>query len=92
MLNKVIIITYANVSYIFNLQEVTSESFDQIDEFYKLITPNPDDEKPMKEQQRSASEHIVKFINSNSGPVVGTTCIFVVLESLVKLIEGINHW
>ena len=82
MPDKVIIITYVKSdSNIFNLQEVTAESFDQIDEFYKLITPNPDDEKPLKEQQRSASEHIVKFMNSNSGPVVGTTCIFVILLS-----------
>lgn len=65
--------------------EVTAESFDQIDEFYKLITPNPDDEKPMKEQQRSASEHIVKFMNSNSGPVVGTT--YKLLNELVTSIK-----
>ena len=49
----------------------------QIDEFYKVITPNPDeDDTPVKEQQLAASQHIVKFLEASPEAVVGTTCIF----------------
>ena len=56
-------------------QVVTEENFVQIDNFYKLITPNADEDEPMKEQQMAASEHIVKFLEASSEAVVGTTCI-----------------
>lgn len=56
-------------------QVVSEESFVQIDEFYKLITPNADGDEPMKEQQMAASQHIVKFLEASPEAVVGTTCI-----------------
>ncbi|KAJ7373524.1 Cell cycle associated protein 1, partial [Desmophyllum pertusum] len=52
---------------------VSEENFVQIDEFYKLITPNADGDNPMKEQQMAASRHIAKFLEANPGAVVGTT-------------------
>lgn len=55
---------------------MSAENFVQIDEFYKLITPNPDEDKPVKEQQLEASQHIVKFLEASTDAVVGTTCIF----------------
>ena len=65
-----------NVILIF--QVVSEESFVQIDEFYKLITPNADGDEPMKEQQMAASRHIVKFLEASSEAVVETTCILCV--------------
>lgn len=56
-------------------QVVSEESFVQIDEFYKLITPNADGDEPMKEQQMAASQYIVKFLEASPEAVVGTTCI-----------------
>ena len=54
---------------------MSEENFVQIDEFYKLITPNADADEPMKEQQMAASRHIVKFLESSPEAVVDTTCI-----------------
>ena len=61
---------------------MTAEKFVQIDDFYKLITPNPEEGKPMKEQQLEASQHIVKFLNALNHPVVGTTCILLMCSYL----------
>ena len=54
---------------------VSEESFVQIDDFYKLITPNADADEPIKEQQMAASRHIVKFLEGSPDLVVDTTCI-----------------
>lgn len=59
---------------------MSEEKFVQIDEFYKLITPNADEEKPIKEQQLAASQHIVKFLEASPEAVVGATCIFLLLN------------
>ena len=68
-------------------QVVSEESFVQIDEFYKLITPNADGDEPMKEQQMAASQHIVKFLEANGEAVVGTTCILWVSFCKICAIE-----
>ena len=62
-----------NLNVIF--QVVSEESFVQIDDFYKLITPNAEGDEPIKEQQMAASRHIVKFLDASPDAVVGTTCI-----------------
>lgn len=54
---------------------VSEESFVQIDDFYKLITPNADADELIKEQQMAASRHIVKFLEGSPDSVVDTTCI-----------------
>ena len=59
---------------------MSEESFVQIDKFYKLITPSVEEEKPIKEQQLLASQHIVKFLEASPEPVVETTCIFLSLK------------
>lgn len=69
---------------------VTAEKFVQIDDFYKLITPNPEEEKPMKEQQLEASQHIVKFLNALNHPVVGTT--YRELNKLVTSIKSCGYF
>lgn len=69
---------------------VSEENFVQIDEFYKLITPNPDDDKPIKEQQLSASQHIVKFLEASSESVVETT--YKALNELVASIKKCDYF
>ena len=64
---------------------MSEESFVQIDGFYKLITPNAEEEKPIKEQQLLASQHIVKFLEASPEPVVETTCIFLYVELTFKI-------
>ena len=71
---------------------MTEENFVQIDEFYKLITPNAEADEPMKDQQMAASRHIVKFLEASPEAVVGTTCIleFVLWDLLIECVHGNN--
>ena len=57
------------------LQSLTEDNFAQIDGFYKLITPSDENDLPLAEQQKKASEHIVNFLESSSEEVAGSSCI-----------------
>lgn len=69
---------------------VSEESFVQIDEFYKLITPSADAEEPVKEQQMAASLHIVKFLEGSPDSVVDTT--YKALNELVTSIKKCDYF
>ncbi|XP_078346159.1 uncharacterized protein LOC144631580 isoform X2 [Oculina patagonica] len=69
---------------------VSEENFVQIDEFYKLITPNADGDEPIKEQQMAASRHIVKFLDASPEAVVGTT--YKALNELVASIKKCGYF
>ncbi|EDO35920.1 predicted protein [Nematostella vectensis] len=64
---------------------VTEDQFVQIDEFYKLITPDEESDVPVAKQLRTASEHIVKLLDHNNSAVVGTT-----YKDLCQMIENIK--
>lgn len=71
---------------------MSAENFVQIDEFYKLITPNPDEDRPVKEQQLEASQHIVKFLEASTDAVVGTTCIFLQFSNFPVLPQLLSYF
>jgi len=64
---------------------VKEEEFAQIDDFYKLITPDSESDVEMPKQIKDSSEHIVNFLNGSSSEVAGTT-----YKALLEVVDRIK--
>ena len=59
----------------------------QIDELYKVITPDEESEVPFEDQITAASQHLAEFFAASAKDFNGTTCILA-LKKCRNAIQG----